>query len=714
MDRRHSPLVITVLVLLVLALGVRAAWNRGWRLQVVQKETSESTQRLLPQPSATPDDTQSDSWAYTIPLTSTSSVELARILAHNQMPPCDYVALARDLRGIRTPIPKVVRDTPLSMSVGDQQRFWVGDVDKAVNREVTATLRVLTEHLQMWVQDEAPVNVADLENSAQAFEEHIYPTNHKYFGWEWSSGVDGDVRLVVLNARFTGAAGYFAAANEYSRLVNPYSNEHEMFVMNLDALDPGTQAYEDVLAHEFQHMVHWNVDRNEDAWLNEGASELAEDLNGYPQFEGSLRYYEEMPSVQLNTWSDDEGETGAHYGASYLVLRYFLERFGPEMFSELIRDPNNGLASFEAVLKRYTTAPTLEEFYADWLVANALDDPEWGDGRYAYKGITVSVTSQYEVDTYPYDYTSQLPQYGAHYVDLIPEDVGPLRVSFAGTPEVKLVPNDPTSGHYEWWSNRGDSSHSYLERHFDLTHVTTATLVYNLWYDIEDGWDYAYVRASTDGGVTWELLPGAQMTDTNPSGNALGPGYTGKSGGTPDDGADPVWVREELDLGPYCGQKVLIRFDYVTDDSINRPGLCLDDLDLSVIGFEDDVEAGEGAWHAEGFIRHANRLPQRYLVQAIEFADIPRLSRMSVGGDGQGEWIFPDFGDTVGEVLLIISPLAPVTTEAATYSLGLEQLTQPDGERILLAREHGTQVQHDPFTLHTRHDSGVARAQSVR
>ena len=36
-----------------------------------------------------------------------------------------------------------------------------------------------------------------------------------------------------------------------------------------------------VLAHEFQHMIHWKQDRNETSWMNEGFSEVAVLLNGY-------------------------------------------------------------------------------------------------------------------------------------------------------------------------------------------------------------------------------------------------------------------------------------------------------------------------------------------------------------------------------------------------------------------------------------------------
>lgn len=594
---------------------------------------------------------------------------LAR-LVQNPMSPRDYVALVSSLRPDGQAVPRVVRDAPLELRVGDRRAFWISDMDTSRTYLITATLQLLTEHLQMWVDERAQVDTSALERSARVFEERIYPTNRAMLGSEWRPGIDGDVRLVVLNAPFSGAAGYFASANEYSRLVNPYSNECEMFVMNPDVLTPGTPQYDSVLAHEFAHMIQWNVDSNEDAWVNEGAAELAEDLNGFGAPENWLRRFAHSPDTQLNHWVHQPGEMGAHYAASYLILRYFLDRFGREAVRELLQHPANGMAAFDAVLAARGTGLTFADLYADWLVANVLDDPDVGDGRYGYSAFDIKAQYRARLTQFPLTYSGQLNQFGADYIELSPAVTGTLRLTFEGTPQVKLVPNEPTSGRHQWWSNRGDVSHATLERAFDLTGVTSATLTFSLWYDIEEGWDYAYVRASTDGGQSWQLLRGTHMTDTNPAGNALGPGYTGKSGGQPD---QATWVREVLDLGPYCGQRVLVRFDYVTDDAVNEVGLCLDDLELAAVGWADDAEAGEDGWRAQGFIRHDNILPQRYLVQLVEFAPAPVVRRLAVGEDGRGTWLVEGFGERLERAVLIISPVTTVTTERAEYALRVER-----------------------------------------
>ena len=63
-------------------------------------------------------------------------------------------------------------------------------------------------------------------------------------------------------------------------------------------------------------------------------------------------------------------------------------------------------------------------------------------------------------------------------------------------------------------------------------------------------------------------------------GNSFGPGYSGASDG---------WVEDQVDLTPYAGEEVLVRFHYVTDDAINGTGLCLDTISLPEVGFFDDA-----------------------------------------------------------------------------------------------------------------------------
>jgi hypothetical protein len=589
----------------------------------------------------------------------------ARLLAA-ELPQRDIRLLAERLRKTG-PIPAVVHETPPSYEIGDRHTFWVGNVDTMDQFQITAVLRYETPHLYMWVEDGLSYDQDALARSAETFESKTYPTNRAFFGDEWTPGVDNDPRLHVLHSTGqrmgSSVAGYYSSADEYSQLANPYSNEREMFYISLSGMRPGTSFYNGVLAHEFQHMIHWANDRNEETWLNEGCSELAAYLNGYDP--GGFDWlFVADPDVQLTTWPEI-GSAGPHYGGSYLFVAYFMGRFGEEVMQRVVAHPANGVAGFDAVLA--DQGLTFDDVFADWLVANYVDNLSVIGGeareRYAYPDHVVGpVTLDATHDTYPAQRASTVHQYAADYVELAGR--GDLAIFFQGDTQARLVPAEAHSGRYAWWSNRGDDSDMMLTQRFDLRALNSATLQVWMWYDIEEDWDYAYVEISTDGGQTWDVLTGPSSTSSNPNGNSFGPAYTGRSNG---------WIEESFDLGAYAGREVLLRFEYVTDDAVNRPGWLIDDIRIPELGYEDDMESGAGEWQADGFVYSDNRVAQRYRVQVIATGRTLQVLPVSLDETQRGQIELRGLGGDVDLAVLVISAIAPVTTEVAAY----EYMIQP-------------------------------------
>lgn len=591
-------------------------------------------------------------------LTTLEAIELA------DLPVRDPIALAKSLKSIAGPIPKVVYATPPHYALGDRAVFWVGDANNASHFAVTATLHYITPHVYMWVEEGYPINEADLRRSAERFENQTYPTNRALFGSEWTPGVDSDPHIHIFNGRVPGVAGYFYSPNEYSRLVNPFSNEREMFFINLDVRKPGTDEYDATLAHEFQHMIHWHHDRNEDTWVNEGLSVLAEYMNGFSVTD-AISAYLRQPDTQLTTWAIEDEPSAPYYGASYLFMAYFLERFGSEAIKALVQSEMNGRAGFDEVLARLGFSERFDDLFADWVIANYLDDHTLEGGRYGYRELELEKpAAENQHREYPIAGSGTVHQYGADYIVLSSESEVDLVVEFAGETTTRLAALTPHSGRWMWWSHRGDDSHCTLSHSFDLSPVSHASLSVWMWYDLEPDWDYAYISVSTDGGKTWKLLEGPHTTRTNPNGNSLGPAYTGKSGG----GDIPQWVEEQVDLTAYAGQPIMLRFDVVTDDAVNHPGLFLDDIAIPEIGYFEDAETGAGGWKAAGFVRTDNVLPQRYLVQLILLEDgHPRIIRSKWDERQSGSLELKGLGKEVREAILVISALAPATTETAAY-----------------------------------------------
>jgi immune inhibitor A len=587
------------------------------------------------------------------------------------IPPRDPLDLAHRLLRV-TGVPTA---TPAkAYRVGDTEQFIAENSDKATQFTVTAQLWYATLHVYMWFQQGFKPDVNAVKQAAETFESRIYPTVHSYFGSEASPGIDNDVHLYILHARGLGGtiAGYFGADSEYPRAIVPDSNEHHIFFMSLEEFGDNINSayYLSTLAHEFQHMVHNNVDKNEDGWLNEGMSVTSELLNGYPDY-GFASQFLAAPQTQLNTWSADNGENGPHYGAAFLFVTYFLQRFGEDALRALVANPDNGLESVASTLRKLnavdpvTNKPIMvEDLFADWVMANLLKNPKVGDGRFAYPRIPNGL-DDVSIEKAVVSAAAQelsASQWGTTYLEV--SSKGRYHLNLQCQPTVEVTPANAHDGHWMWWSNRADVSNMRLTRAFDLSGVSKATLSFWLWYAIEKDWDYGYVEVSTDVGATWTALTTQDSVPLGGHNNPYGPGFTGYSGGA-DEAANATWKQESADLTPYAGKKILVRFEYLTDDAVNETGMLIDDIAIPEINYSTDVESGSDGWTAEGWARIDNVLPQRYLVQMAEYGPTPRVFRLLGPDDGAtGSWTV-EVGGNVSRLVIAVSGLTEFTTEHA-------------------------------------------------
>ena len=570
-----------------------------------------------------------------------------------------------------SPIPHVGRTTPLNAHLGQEDAFWLNNSDSRTYSRIHAKLVYITPHVYMYVEDGRPVNLAALQSSANVFEKQIYPTDRATYGSEWTPGIDDDVHLTILNAVGLGSniGGYFSSEDEYPTSVNPYSNEREMFYVNIDGTTPGSADYNSTLAHEFQHMIHWHLHPVDLSWTNEGMSVLAQHINGYPAGGVDLAFIQ-SPDTQLNDWTDDINAALPHYGAGYLFMDYFAEHYGGySVLKELLQDPASPPANFDHVLAKHGYQDRFMDVLNKWFIANYVEDPNLDQGQYSYPSIQLpGVTPQHTINRYPTSEGDSVHQYAAEYYDLQPQRRrGKLTISLKGASTVRVIGNDPLGSADEWWSNRYDNMDSTLTHSFDLASLRGkhATLQFATWFDLEKDYDYAFVEVSTDG-ANWTTLKGNYTTNTNPNGSNWGNGYTGSSGS----GNAPSWVQESVDLTPYTGKKIQVRFEEVTDDAVNLQGFAVDQIRIPELNFQDSAGSANG-WVSNGFIRSNNVLPEHYDVQALIYAGSTfTVTPMAVDlSTGQGTLTIPGFGTQVTHVVLIVSAYAPETTLLAHYEL---------------------------------------------
>jgi immune inhibitor A len=141
---------------------------------------------------------------------------------------------------------------------------------------------------------------------------------------------------------------------------------------------------------------------------------------------------------------------------------------------------------------------------------------------------------------------------------------------------------DPYAGSYFYFSGSANNLQNRMVKAFTLGAGATLTAKVN--YGIEEGYDYALLIASTDGGSTWQTVP------TNLSSSIVeANGIDGFSGG---------WVDLTADLSAYAGN-VMLGFQYNSDGGVNYDGFMVDNL--QVTGYALDGAESDAGWAFAGF-----------------------------------------------------------------------------------------------------------------
>ena len=582
------------------------------------------------------------------PLVEQHLVDLERMWTLDP-PEYDYFAVAQqfgDDVGERI----VLREPPL---VGEIREFRVDD------QVVSAELVASTANAYIWMETDYVYSAALLQQVAQKLEDEIYPNLFKLFGEEWRPGVDGDPHFSILHLTEVNTfdeIGFFNSVNQYPRTLDDSSNEQEIIFLNMGQIDFGSPLYYATVAHEIQHLIHWNLDRNETVWLNEGLSQLGEAYLGF--LTSQTNDYLDNPSVQLNTWGYEGDVIYRHYAASYIFATYFWEQLGDDAVHDLAASPLNGMASVRQVLQRSRPDLTLERFLADWAVANLLDDRP-RDSRYGYSTFRIAFPDKEErIRNFPWESVKLIPQYGVHYLDI--RESGTYSLTFAADTTALLLPAAPPSGNRVWFSPSSNDVAASLTRPFDLTLLNSATLEFTAWYDLERDFDFAYVELSTDEGQTWEAIAAKNHVP-----GIYGPALTGRSAALAQNANG--WVREAISLDEYVGQEVLVRFQVLNDGAFSERGFALSSIGIPEINYLSTADERPDDWVSEGFAVVGTELPQQWSLQLVQGQTVQQIplddmnrAEWSVSADSQG-------------ATLIVMPQTPWIHDVATYWLKVDQ-----------------------------------------
>jgi immune inhibitor A len=595
--------------------------------------------------------------------TATATPELAQeIGVRASLPLNDAIDLAAryGLTAGRAPISKPFTG---GASVGDSREFFVSELTSgAIGHRtpptiatVRATLLAKSAHAYFYADDSLGADPGAIQAAADDFEAHVWPVVTGAFGEPAIPGVDGDPRILVLQADLGGVGGYFTGDDPYLRTVRPLSNEAEIVYIDR-TLRPGTAAFSVVLAHEFQHLIHAKSDPGEEVWVNEGLSEDALLLAGGAA--STINSFQARPETQLNAWSISNNQP--HYGAAAAFFRYLASRFGGDTsLGAIARSHGDGEAGVDEFLASVGQALRFRDVFADWIVANVLNEASGPYGNPDHK-----IALNIEGSLAPRDHVdAEAHQFGTDYYGLTNLG-GDMVLRFHATPTVSVLPPAALAEGPVLWSNAEDDVDTTRTYEADLASAVAPALTFRTWYDIERWYDWGYVAASTDGGATWHALAGEHTTGDDPVKAAYGVGYNGTSG----DGDEPAWVDERVDLSAYAGKKILLRFEYVTDGGFHGEGWAIRNVRLTASG--GDAALG-GATTANGWITLDRPLPQTCVVRLIEKRrdGANKVLDVPLDASGAGELRFSTAG--LDDAILAVAGSTEGTDQLAPYSLDL-------------------------------------------
>lgn len=318
--------------------------------------------------------------------------------------------------------------------LGDQRSFFVYNFAYGRYDNVACTLRKVGGHCYIYVANSLwtgnLITQLQIDSIASTFDNSYYPMETAYFGQENSPGIDNDVRITILITRLYSASnpiiGYFDPTDELpdsqAQTIGLRSNQREMFYMNGYDYIPANPTFMHTLAHEFWHMISYNQNPNEEVWVEEGMADNAAYITGNRMLQDKIDAFQKNPGISLMPF-DYNNEALAHYGASFLFIRYLFEQYGgsteiekQNFMRNLTRSGDKGTRTIEYALAAAGFPDVkFKDVFADWALTNYINPK--GYAKYKYKEFTVNIDALQTHTGYPVRERSfNLNYWGSNYI----------------------------------------------------------------------------------------------------------------------------------------------------------------------------------------------------------------------------------------------------------------------------------------------------------
>lgn len=275
--------------------------------------------------------------------------------------------------------------------------------------------------------------------------------------------------------------GYFDPYDEDP--TNPYSNGREMFVVDVGNFydfegNIDVKYLARYIGYLFNLYACWSLDRNESPALRTGLAIDALYLAGFNVFGdtvaiiggrawGNSKDRINVPLLSYTTaWLNAPVAREMDRERVGYFIEYLRERFGNQIFYDILKDKET---DYYEVLEKHIEARgyTFDEVFVDWTIANLIDNPSIGDGRYGY----TEIDNIFDYN-YPDQFSSLIPDSALRHFSISPVAV------------VYLRENDSLVYHFDLADNFGDTLHGFrLYRILLGTDTTVTQLTFDTLYE---------------------------------------------------------------------------------------------------------------------------------------------------------------------------------------------------------------------------------------
>jgi hypothetical protein len=296
--------------------------------------------------------------------------------------------------------------------INDTESFWALDLDEDQDDyskayyQLEATLVAISSHSYIFVENSFVSRYEGETGPGKALSEsfdEVYEREVPFFGSPSDVDNNGKIIVLILNVKVNSnnVAGFFSPLNWFPRSEDPseidfYSNHADLIYIDTDHVSDSGLA---TLAHEFQHLIQFNMDDSENVWLDEGLSMFAEKLTGHDNtisdYINNFNGFGSNIDISLTYWQYEDLD---HYGASYLFLLYLSDRFGTNIVSQISNDVvKTGMDSIEDILKSYDSQLRLREIFQDWAISLAINDDQFDPYFFYNYSNTVEIQTTWNI-----------------------------------------------------------------------------------------------------------------------------------------------------------------------------------------------------------------------------------------------------------------------------------------------------------------------------